>query len=66
MEQLGVTNSELTPIFYGVQNITWGNFNIMVNSNASSESFLSVLPLVLIVIVAVAVVIAIVMIVRRK
>ena len=83
MGQLGVTNSELTPIFYGVQNITWGNFNIMINngeilsntnvnqgtlanSNASSESFLSVLPLVLIVIVAVAVVIAVVMIVRRK
>jgi len=83
MGQLGVTNSELTPIFYGVQNITWGNSNIMVNnvetqsntgvnqgtpvnSNASSNSFLSVLPLVLIVVVAVAVVIAIVMIVRRK
>jgi hypothetical protein len=83
MEQLGVTNSELTPIFYGVQNITWGNFNIMINngeilsntnvnqgtlanSNVSSESFLSVLPLVLIVIVVVAVVIAVVMIVRRK
>jgi len=83
MGQLGVINSELTPLFYGVQNITWGNFNIMVNngeiqsnnsvnqgtpanSNASSESFLSVLPLVLIVLVAVAVVIAIVMIVRRK
>ena len=83
MGQLGVINSELTPIFYGVQNITWGNSNIMVNngeiqsntgvnqgtpanSNASSESFLSVLPLVLIVLVAVAVIIAIVMIVRRK
>jgi hypothetical protein len=83
MEQLGVINPELTPLFYGVQNITWGNFNIMANngetqsntgvnqgtpanSNASSNSFLSVLPLVLIVVVAVAVVIAIVMIVRRK
>jgi hypothetical protein len=83
MGQLGVINPELTPLFYGVQNITWGNFNIMVNngetqsntgvnqgtpanSNASSESFLSVLPLILIVLVAVAVIIAIVMIVRRK
>ena len=83
MEQLGVINPELTPLFYGVQNMTWGNFNVMVNngeiqnntsvnqgtlanSNASSESFLSVLPLVIIVLVAVAVIITVVMIVRRK